>query len=35
MIVTGSFKALRSLKPGASVKIDNSAPKTDESSSSS
>jgi HlyD family secretion protein len=34
-IVTGSYKALRTLKPGASVKIDNSAPKTDESSSSS
>jgi HlyD family secretion protein len=35
VIVTGTFKALRSLKPGASVKIDNSAPKVDESSSSS
>lgn len=35
VIVTGSYKALRSLKPGASVKIDNSAPKSDESSSSS
>ncbi len=35
VIVTGSFKALRTLKPGASVKVDNSAPKTDESSSSS
>jgi HlyD family secretion protein len=34
-IVTGSFKALRSLKPGTSVKIDNSAPKTDTSTSSS
>ncbi|HXX44404.1 MAG TPA: efflux RND transporter periplasmic adaptor subunit [Candidatus Acidoferrales bacterium] len=34
MIVTGSFKALRSLKSGASVKIDNSAPKTDQSTSS-
>jgi HlyD family secretion protein len=34
-IVTGSYKALRTLKPGASVKIDNSAPKTDDSSSSS
>jgi HlyD family secretion protein len=31
MIVTGSFKALRSLKPGASVKIDNSTPKLEES----
>jgi HlyD family secretion protein len=29
-IVTGSYKALRSLKNGATVKIDNSAPKTDE-----
>ena len=35
VIVTGSYKALRTLKPGASVKIDNSAPKSDESSSSS
>jgi HlyD family secretion protein len=26
-IVTGSYKALRTLKPGASVKVDNSAPK--------
>jgi len=34
LIVTGSFKALRSLKSGASVKIDNSAPKTDQSTSS-
>jgi len=34
MIVTGSFKALRSLKPGAAVKIDNSTPKTEESTSS-
>ena len=34
MIVTGSFKALRSLKPGASVKIDNSAPKVDQTTSS-
>ena len=33
-IVTGSFKALRSLKPGASVKIDNTLPKTDDTSSS-
>ncbi len=30
LIVTGSFKALRSLKPGASVKIDNSTPKADQ-----
>jgi len=29
-IVTGSYKVLRTLKPGASVKIDNSAPKKDE-----
>jgi HlyD family secretion protein len=33
-IVTGTFKALRSLKPGAAVKIDNSTPKIDESTSS-
>ena len=35
LIVTGSYKALRTLKPGAAVKIDNSTPKTEESSSSS
>jgi HlyD family secretion protein len=35
MIVTGSYKALRTLKPGAAVKVDNSAPKIEESSSSS
>jgi HlyD family secretion protein len=35
VIVIGSYKALRTLKPGASVKIDNSTPKVDESSSSS
>ena len=30
-IITGSYKVLRTLKPGASVKIDNSVPKkTDE-----
>jgi HlyD family secretion protein len=29
-IVTGSFKILRTLRPGASVKIDNSAPKKEE-----
>src|SRR5437868_5058114 len=29
-IVTGSYKVLRTLKPGAGVKIDNSAPKKDE-----
>jgi len=34
LIVTGSFKALRSLKTGAAVKIDNSAPKAEESTSS-
>jgi HlyD family secretion protein len=33
-IVTGSFKALRSLKPGASVKIDNTTPALDETTSS-
>ena len=31
-IVTGSYKVLRTMKPGTSVKIDNSAPKTEESS---
>jgi HlyD family secretion protein len=35
VIVTGSFKALRSLKPGTSIKVDNSAPKADDSTSSS
>jgi HlyD family secretion protein len=30
-IVVGSYKVLRTMKPGASVKIDNSAPKTEES----
>jgi len=29
-IVTGSYKTLRTLKPAARVKVDNSAPKTDE-----
>jgi HlyD family secretion protein len=29
-IVTGSYKVLRNLRPGASVKVDNSAPKKDE-----
>jgi HlyD family secretion protein len=29
-IVTGSYKVLRTMKPGAKVKIDNSAPKTEE-----
>ncbi len=32
-VVTGSYKVLRTLKPGASVKIDNSAPKKEEESS--
>jgi len=31
-IVTGSYKVLRTMKPGASVKIDNSAPKKEETS---
>jgi HlyD family secretion protein len=30
-IVTGSYKALRTLRPGASVKVDNSVPKREES----
>jgi HlyD family secretion protein len=34
-IVTGSYKALRTLRPGAKIKVDNSAPKHDESSSTS
>jgi HlyD family secretion protein len=29
-IVTGSYKALRTMKPGASVKIDNTAPKKED-----
>lgn len=32
-IITGSYKVLRTLKPGTSVKIDNSAPKKEEESS--
>ena len=32
-IVTGSYKILRTLKPGTSVKVDNSVPKVDQSSS--
>ena len=32
-VVTGSYKVLRTLKPGTSVKIDNSAPKKEEESS--
>jgi len=32
-IVTGSYKALRTLKPGATIKIDNTAPKHEESAS--
>jgi len=31
-IVTGSYKVLRTMKPGTSVKVDNSAPKKEESS---
>jgi HlyD family secretion protein len=31
-IVTGSYKVLRTMKPGTSVKIDNSAPKKEENS---
>ena len=30
-IVTGSYKVLRTMKPGTSVKIDNTASKKDES----
>jgi HlyD family secretion protein len=29
-IVTGSYKVLRTLRPGSSVKVDNSAPKKEE-----
>jgi HlyD family secretion protein len=29
-VITGSYKVLRSLRPGSSVKIDNTAPKKDE-----
>ena len=29
-VITGSYKILRTLKPGTSVKIDNSAPKKEE-----
>lgn len=32
-IVTGSYKALRTLKPGAKIKVDNTVPKRDESTS--
>jgi HlyD family secretion protein len=32
-IVIGNYKALRTLRPGASIKVDNSAPKRDDSSS--
>jgi HlyD family secretion protein len=34
LIVTGNFKALRTLKPGTPIKVDNSTPKADDSSSS-
>jgi HlyD family secretion protein len=30
-IVIGNYKALRTLRPGAAVKVDNSAPKREES----
>lgn len=33
-IVTGSYKVLRTLKPGTSIKVDNSVPKAEESASS-
>jgi HlyD family secretion protein len=29
-VVTGSYKVLRTLRPGASVKVDNSAPKKED-----
>jgi HlyD family secretion protein len=29
-VITGSYKVLRTLKPGTSVKIDNSAPKKED-----
>ncbi len=29
-VITGSYKVLRSLRPGSSVKIDNTAPKKEE-----
>jgi HlyD family secretion protein len=29
-VITGSYKVLRNLKPGSSVKIDNTAPKKEE-----
>jgi HlyD family secretion protein len=32
-VVTGSYKVLRTIKPGTSVKVDNSAPKKQEESS--
>jgi HlyD family secretion protein len=31
-IVTGSYKVLRTLKNGAKIKVDNAAPKTDQTS---
>ncbi len=33
-IIVGSYKALRSLRPGGKIKVDNSPPKQDETSSS-
>ena len=32
-IITGSYKVLRTMKPGTSVKVDNAAPKKEEDSS--
>jgi len=32
-VITGSYKVLRTLKPGTGVKIDNSEPKKEEESS--
>ncbi len=29
-VITGSYKVLRTLKPGTTVKVDNSAPKKEE-----
>jgi len=31
-IVTGSYKALRTLRPGTSIKVDNTPPKREDSS---
>jgi HlyD family secretion protein len=32
-VITGSYKVLRTLRPGSSVKVDNTAPKKEEESS--